>query len=208
LNVFLFTFVQWFLPSEIAPPETVLQANTLPGSCWPMERSTGQVTLKLAYPVFVDAVSIDHASWDMIPEGWHHTAPKKVKVIGYPPCNDDSGASCSSLGFDTSEGIEIAQVTYDIDGPSVQTFDSHYRMAVNNQQQPSLDQADKYDNDGQFEADSEDDDTSSCSKEMASCSTPPRVSVKGISFKINENYGNAAFTCLYRVRIHGEPDDL
>mmetsp|Transcript_25409 Transcript_25409/g.41743 ORF Transcript_25409/g.41743 Transcript_25409/m.41743 type:complete len:198 (-) Transcript_25409:51-644(-) len=50
-------------------------------------------------------------------------------------------------------------------------------------------------------------DAGSCTTEAStSCSSPPKRSIAGITFQVFENYGNREFTCLYRVRIHGEPD--
>lgn len=175
----------------MAPPEAILQKNTLPGSCWPMEGKNGQVVMKLAYPIVVESISIDHVSRDIVPEGKNNSAPKHIKIIGYPPC-DNFDEMCDSVGFDTTDPIEIANINYSMEGASVQTFRSHYAEAMANAPKPVL---------------GEQAETGSCSVQ-ASCSTPPRISVAGVAVKILENWGNRDFTCLYRVRLHGDPEDV
>lgn len=180
-----------FLRGDVAPPEAILQKNTLPGSCWPMSGSSGQVVLKLAYPIVVDSVSIDHVSGDIIPEGKRNTAPKHVKIVGYPPC-DETDEKCKTVGFDMDDPTEIADIKYNLEGRSVQTFESHYAKAMANVPEPSFDE--------------EEAEPGSCSVKT-SCSAPPRISVAAVVINVLENGGNSDFTCLYRVRLHGDPDD-
>ena len=177
----------------MAPPEAVLQKNTLPGSCWPMEGSSGQVALKLPYPIVVESVSIDHISSDIIPEGKQDTAPKHMKIIGYPPC-DEMESNCATFGFDMNDPIDIADINYDVEGQSVQTFESHYAKAIASIPSPAFDV--------------EEAESGSCSVQAASCSAPPRISVAAVVVKVLENWGNPDFTCLYRLRLHGDPEDI
>jgi Sad1 / UNC-like C-terminal len=166
-----------------------------------MARGSGQVTLKLPYPVVVEEISIDHVSVDIIPIGWENSAPKQIKVVGYLPCDEDNDDECQSMGFSQRNPMEIAQFTYDIKGPSVQTFDSHYGKAMKDLA------ATTQENKQSLQGGSDDDDAAaSCSAEATSCTSPPKKSVAAISFKVYENWGNAELTCLYRVRVHGEPE--
>lgn len=173
----------------MAPPEAVLQKNTLPGSCWPMEGSSGQIVLKLAYPVVVESLSVDHASSEILPPGKHTSAPKKLKVIGYPAC-DTEDTNCASVGFDIADPLEIADIEYDVEGSSVQTFESHYTKAMASLPEPPTPSLEE---------------SGSCSVQ-ASCSAPPKTSVAAIEVRVLENWGNFDFTCLYRLRVHGEPE--
>jgi len=177
-----------FLDGEIAPPEAVLQKNTLPGSCWPMAGSSGQITFKLANPVVVESVSIDHVSWNITPEGSHVSAPKRLKIIGYPSC-DESESNCGAVGFDLSDPINIADVEYNFEGPTVQTFESEYAKAMASVPTPSFE--------------TEETEPGSCSMQTA-CSRPPRIGVAAVEVKVLENWGNPDFTCFYRIRVHGD----
>jgi len=181
-----------FLSGDMAPPETVLQKNTLPGSCWPMEGSSGQIVLKLAYPIVVESLSIDHVSSNIIAEGKYNSAPKHLKIIGYPSCNEME-SNCGAAGFDLSDPIDIADIEYDAEGRSVQTFESHYTKAMASIPTPTFD--------------TDDTESGSCSVQ-ASCSTPPRISVAAIDVKVLKNWGNPDFTCLYRLRVHGDPEKM
>jgi SUN domain-containing protein 1/2 len=211
---------QGFLSGPLAPPETILQRKTLPGSCWPMAGPNGHVTIQLAYPVVVDAVSVDHVSWDIVPDGQHMTAPKNVKVVGYPPCDDDDDdVDCKSLGFDMSDPIDVAQFVFDVEsGEGVQTFESNYAKALNSLPKLDMQLGGGHDDDvdggteghGQQRTDAfrVDHGPGSCSSasEATSCSSPPRVRVAGLTIHVLDNWGHPDFTCLYRVRIHGEKD--
>ena len=134
------------------------------------------------------------------------STPKHLRVIGYPPCPE--GEDCSALGFDASDPMEIAQINYDATGTTIQTFDSVWTQAAKFAPQDEEDDDDDDDDDddggggGYLEAE---DEPSSCSKETASCSTPPRMDVAGITVKVLENWGAPEYTCLYRFRVHGEP---
>jgi len=189
-----------FVSGDVAPPEAIVEKNTLPGSCWPMKGSSGQVVLKLARPVVVEAVSIDHVARGIVPEGKRNSAPKHLKIIGYPPCDyddnddDDDDKKCKALGFDMYDPLDIADIHYDLAGRSVQTFESHYAKAMASLPNHDLVVSDEGEQPG------------SCSVQT-SCSAPPRISVAAVAVNVLENWGNQDFTCLYRVRLHGDPDD-
>eukprot|EP00536_Pseudo-nitzschia_multiseries_P002309 jgi/Psemu1/183095/e_gw1.30.95.1 len=181
-----------FVSGDVAPPEAIVEKNTLPGSCWPMKGSSGQVVLKLTTPIVVESVSIDHVSRTIIPEGKQNSAPKHAKITGYPPC-DDTDEKCLALGFDMDDPIEIADIHYDLEGLSVQTFESNYAKAMASLPKPA-----------DFDEVESDSESGSCSVQT-SCSTPPRISVAAVVVNVLENWGNQDFTCVYRVRLHGDP---
>jgi len=185
------------LTSSPASPEQIMFANTNPGSCWPMAGRHGQVTIRLPYPVEVDAITIDHVSSLLIPpDGSRDSAPKTIRIMGYPPCEANE---CNGMGFDMSDGIELKSVEYDLDGKTIQTFSLLETQQEEEKDTPSM----------------EDEEIGgSCSAETASCSAPPidlnsneaptAEVVSGITLEILDNWGNEDFTCLYRVRVHGE----
>ena len=183
-------YCQPFLSGDVAPPEAIVQKSTIPGSCWPMKGSTGQVVIRLPYPVVVESISVDHVSSKIVPKEKRDTAPKRLKIVGYPSC-DEMKSNCGAVGFDLGNPIDIADIEYDVEGMSVQTFESHYAKAMASVPKPKFDDIQT--------------DSGSCSVQ-ASCSTPPKISVTAIEVKVLENWGNPDYTCLYRLRVHGDPE--
>ena len=165
-----------------------------------MDGTRGRITLRLAYPVQVTSISLEHVSDLLVPEGNTNSAPKKVRVIGYPTC--DHGTECP-MGFDVNDPVEIAQIKYDWDGATIQTFEAG-TTAVPSPENDDIDGAIL----AEEEEDEDDDDDlppGSCSIKSSSCGSPPQIGdVAAITVEILENWGNPDYTCLYRFRIHGE----
>ena len=177
-----------------------------------MDGNHGQVTIRLPYPVRIDSFTIDHVSSLIVnPTNGHETAPKTIRVTGYPPCddndnddNDNDNGACKALGFQIQDPMEIAQIHYDTEGPSsIQTFDSIWTTQASKFSKTTTAVEDSSSNDDEDD-DDDDDDEDSCSQ-AASCTAPPRMNVAGITVKILENWGNPEYTCMYRFRVHGEP---
>lgn len=182
---------QWMGQSRVAsldtaPPQAVLGSTTAPGHCWPMDGSSGKVTIELAKPVSISAITLDHVSAMVVldPENDRTSAPKEFQVVGYPPCSNCPGG----LEFDVSRPVPIlSSVTYDIEGPASQTF-----WVAKKEQE-----------------DDENSDTEvaqgSCSATAATCGAPgsDTSTIRAITVSISNNWGWEDYTCLYRVRVHG-----
>jgi len=157
-----------------------------------MNGSRGQVTIRLPYPIKVESFTLDHVSWRIVTEYTLESAPKKVQVIAYPPC--DEPERCGALGFDVSEPMQVAQFEYSTEGSVSQTFDSIF---VSSTSTPESDHENEIE-----EEDGE--EGGSCSKEAAACTKPPHIEVAAITLKVLENHGNPDYTCIYRFRVHGQ----
>lgn len=143
----------------------------------------GHAMLRLPYPVKVDAVTLDHASSLLLEET--SSAPRNVVIVGYPPCSTNE---CNGMGFDLEGGgFDLVTFEYQVDGTSAQTF------LVSDQGSAA----------------------GECSETTTSCSAPPEMQlsqdsrqeanvVGGIMLKVLDNWGNEDFTCIYRLRVHGE----
>jgi SUN domain-containing protein 1/2 len=161
------------------PPEAILDSNIIPGSCWPISGAHGHVTLRLPYPVSVSAVTIDHAPSVLLGQlarndGEFSSAPREIRVVGYPPC----AKGCGGLGFDISKRTVLGSFIYDKEGKSIQTFD----LSLADTKEDSCSET-----------------AASCS--APSLANDPIV---GIRLEILSNWGFDEYTCLYRFRVHGE----
>lgn len=173
-----------------AKPESILIPLTTPGACWPMDGSNGHVTLALTYPVAVSAITIDHVSKYLLNEPSEQltSAPKDFRIVAYPPCIEH----CHGLSFDVNDPFDLAQGTFERDGTTVQTF------ATQNLDPPVLGREHTM-------------DEGSCSAAAATtCGVPDSHQglVAAVQVQILSNWGNEDYTCLYRIRVHGESADL
>ena len=99
----------WGLPFwwDANSPRTILQPGSAPGQCWAFRGSYGTVVVKLSSPIFISAVTIEHISPLLSPDGHIHSAPHTLSLSGV-----GSGDSLTSL----------LNFTYSASGEPVQTF--------------------------------------------------------------------------------------
>ncbi len=184
--------------ARCAPPEAILQSSTFPGHCWPvaMTSKPAVVTIRLHTSIIVSAISIDHTSKMLLSQRQQlKSAPKRMKVYGYAPCpttgSNSSDHICHGSGFDIMSKALIAEFTYNIDDENnVQTFPVDTNLAAGST------------------AGMADSGESSCSETAMteSCSGQSSSGVTAtVTLEILDNWGNDEYTCLYRVRVHGEP---
>ena len=182
------SFLRWWGGSGVtcAPPEAILQKSTLQGHCWPvtMMPKSPVVTIRLQPSIIVTAISIDHAlEYPLKKQQQLNSAPKRIRAYGYAPCSENH---CLGLGFDSNAKTLMAEFVYKIDDDrNVQTF-------------PIV----TTDNASASEA-----SVCSATTTTRSCSagnTTSRISA-AVTLEILDNWGNEDYTCLYRVRVHGEP---
>lgn len=187
--------------ASTAPPEAVLQASVLPGQCWPVgmlqqQQPNGEpaamITIALATPVAVNAITVDHVSRLLLfrPEEQLRSAPKTLKIYGYAPCHATETQCSSGLGFNVNSKALLTEITYDIHGESnVQTFE----ITGSNMAEREV---------KEHAASCSADKPGTCIEGGGGISTV----VAAVGVGIVENWGNKDYTCLYRIRIHGEPE--
>lgn len=108
--------------------QLLLMPGAAPGQCLPLDGSSGYVDIRLREPMLPAAITLQHIpasiSFDV------RSAPRKVLVIGYTaapplprPGRGAAGAGSPAGTGDSSQ--QLAELTYDLQGPALQTFALH-----------------------------------------------------------------------------------
>ncbi|KAL3319067.1 hypothetical protein Ciccas_002264 [Cichlidogyrus casuarinus] len=142
------------LASFANSPATVLQPGTLPGHCWAFKGSQGSVIIKLAVPVHVTSVSVEHIARRLVYSNRLDSAPRDFRVLALPtPDTDQDDASVVNLG----------NFSFDAMGPSIQFFTTVEKAPLK---------------------------------------------VRYLEFQFLNNHGHPSYTCIYRLRVHGNFHEL
>ena len=164
-----------FTHPNMAPPETILEKTVHPGSCWATLPWNAKITVQLPSPTYIEAISVDHVSESLVDLD-RSSAPKTVKVYGYESPQDDEPA------------VYLTTLMYDLEGRQVQTFP----IATD----PTTD------------TDDDEQESASCSavSDTPSCGVldPTHTAIAVVKFEIVDNWGHPEYTCVYRLRVHGQ----
>jgi hypothetical protein len=68
---------------SVRGPEAALEADVALGHCWPMQGTSGRLTVALSRPIHVGAISIDHLAKAMALQGDVRSAPMDIEVYGW-----------------------------------------------------------------------------------------------------------------------------
>lgn len=199
-----------------APAETIFDANMHLGSCWKMSGRSGKVTLKLDKPAVVDSITIDHYPW--IPSahnpkeyaGHVYSAPRFVRVQGYPSCDNDEDCT-AQLGFDGESPINYSSFEYRIDTFSDENNFSDVGPPTSSSQTfpiSLVDIVDADDDDDNYGEPAFEESSGGCSAVKPTCDGAPdgtsKAPVQALTLFIDENWGNPDYTCIYRIRINSK----
>eukprot|EP00557_Chaetoceros_sp_GSL56_P006198 CAMPEP_0176495434 /NCGR_PEP_ID=MMETSP0200_2-20121128/10648_1 /TAXON_ID=947934 /ORGANISM="Chaetoceros sp., Strain GSL56" /LENGTH=658 /DNA_ID=CAMNT_0017893299 /DNA_START=63 /DNA_END=2039 /DNA_ORIENTATION=+ len=205
-----------------APVETVLDPNGNLGSCWKMAGRNGRVTFRLKRPVVVESITIDHYPWLSSahnPDDFRNhvtSAPRFMRVIGYPPCDDDSVECQEQIGFDAERSIYMNSFEYKVDASRWNDGDlDEGNLPINSSQTFQLStvnvlpEDDDDDNDDDFEDDAEEKiptcdavKATSCHGKFTQTIDDSQKLLAALTLTIDVNWGNPNYTCLYRVRVN------
>jgi len=89
-------------------PRTILQPGTSPGQCWAFRGSHGVVVVQLSAKIHITAVTIEHISNLLSPDGNIYSAPSHMSLSG--------------VGADSETVTSLLNFTYSATGDPVQTF--------------------------------------------------------------------------------------
>ena len=87
---------------------TILQPGTSPGQCWAFRGSHGVVVVQLSAKIHITAVTIEHISNLLSPDGNIYSAPSHMSLSG--------------VGADSETVTSLLNFTYSATGDPVQTF--------------------------------------------------------------------------------------
>ena len=136
----------WGIPFwwDTNSPRTILQPGTSPGQCWAFRGSQGSVLVQLSSPIHITAVSIEHISSLLSPDGNIYSAPSHMSLSGV---RREEETVTTLLNFTYSATGEPVQ-TFWLPGPSEETWQL-------------------------------------------------------VELAVHNNHGHPDYTCLYRLRVHG-----
>lgn len=162
-------------------PAVALIPDINVGNCWPFAGSQGQIAVLLSRSVKVDSVTIDHASKEVAYD--LRAAPRKFAVWGLVE------------GADNLE--KLAKYNSEMEAQSIGGAEGGLSEEDGPQFRPAriLLAEFEYDITG--------------SSHIQTFTVPDRVREAGIDigvvvFQIRSSWGDPNYTCLYRVRVHGE----
>lgn len=162
-------------------PAVALIPDINVGNCWPFAGNQGQIAVLLSRSVKVDSVTIDHASKDVAYD--LRAAPRKFAVWGLVEGADNLEKLAKYNSEAEAQSIGGAEGGLDEeDGPRFKPA----RILL-----------------AEFEYDI------NASSHIQTFAVPDRVREAGIDvgvvvFQVRSSWGDPNYTCLYRVRVHGE----
>lgn len=173
------------------PPVTALHHEINPGHCWPFPGTQGQLGIKLAAPTFISDVTIDHVAKELAND--RRAAPRYMELWGLVEGQDNleklkewrakreearMGAALSDEPATVVDAEPPIPASLKKWGEAVRVANFTYNIYAPDH--------------------------------IQTFPVPQEVQDIGIDFGvvallIENNWGREDFTCLYRVRVHGQP---
>ncbi|KAJ7227272.1 hypothetical protein GGX14DRAFT_629155 [Mycena pura] len=166
------------------PPVTAIHYDLHDGHCWPFAGSQGQLGVVLAAPVYVEDITIDHVAAE-VALNMRTSAPRDLEVWAMVE-GKDNVAKLKAWRDDKAQRRE--------NGESVE--DEPVRPKT-------LPRSPEYIRIASFRYDIH------APNNIQTFPVDPEIKGLGIDFGVvvlmtKSNWGNDAFTCLYRMRVHGQ----
>ncbi|KAG0333341.1 hypothetical protein BG000_009244 [Podila horticola] len=194
------------------PPEMAITPDVRAGECWAIGGDQGQIAIRLARPIVVTAVSIEHADPRVVLDVG--SAPREVEVWGlnhlYPDDKDLSYLEgvISSRPWTPSDNDESAMEELEDDQESDEVSSGTtvegrwWREGAPYPGARLLTIAEYRTKDA-----SKASDQRWTTQQTFSIPASKQSRSTAILLRINSNWGHPWFTCLYRVQVHGHPPE-
>ena len=127
----------WGIPFwwETNSPRTILQPGTSPGQCWAFRGSQGSVLVQLSSAIHITAVSIEHISSLLSPDGNIYSAPSHMSLSGVTEDREDFSPLLNFTYSATGDTVQVCPAlineiffisflfqTFWLTGPSVERW--------------------------------------------------------------------------------------
>ncbi|CAG8585632.1 9711_t:CDS:1 [Funneliformis caledonium] len=190
------------------PPVTALQPDTHVGQCWPFAGQKGQLAVLLSRQIYVTAITYDHVS-KSIAMGTT-SAPKEFEVWGFSDIDPNVPSDLQSdhksdHNPDNDHAEYISTVTTNVNSyPTVEPdsnvlVSSHLHLFGRDLK---LGSSSNHLFLGRFVYDVNGSPIQTF--EVNQLNKP----ISAIIMKVNSNWDNPSYTCLYRFRVHGVRPDV
>ena len=99
----------WGIPFwwETNSPRTILQPGTSPGQCWAFRGSQGSVLVQLSSAIHITAVSIEHISSLLSPDGNIYSAPSHMSLSGVTEDREDFSPLLNFTYSATGDTVQV-----------------------------------------------------------------------------------------------------
>ncbi|KAE8192099.1 hypothetical protein A4X06_0g4825 [Tilletia controversa] len=205
------------------PPVTALHPDISPGMCWAFSGSRGTLGIKLARKnVQVSHVTIEHAPERLVTEAAHgsralslsssspiRSAPRRIQVWGRVVGGSVEWARAQA--FSARRAAEESRTRLLKGGLGGEERES---------MKPEGAKTGRWIRLGEFEYEAGQSELGSSGKKWSprrqshiqtfavdTAVAALKIGVDAVQVGVLSNHGNERYTCLYRVRIHGEPED-
>ncbi|KAI8817240.1 UNC-like C-terminal-domain-containing protein [Fimicolochytrium jonesii] len=161
-------------------PMMLLQPETQPGNCWPMKGSIGQFGIQLIRPIIPTALTIEHAP----KESW--TSHESISALRhfelYAIYNPSSTFQTAAAANATNTDIDTNATT---PPPRLHLLTAEFNPHVSATATFAV--------------------PGTVVEALKGVLERTGVAVPAVMVKVKGNWGHEEWTCVYRVRVHGEP---
>ncbi|KAH9919952.1 hypothetical protein B0H21DRAFT_702028 [Amylocystis lapponica] len=156
------------------PPSSALKRDVQPGNCWPMSGSSGYIGVKLSDPIVVTSVTIEHLPATLARD--ITTAPRSFVLWGLLDRSALPGPVLRASDDVAHNSLPSSLIKH-VSHDFVLVVLAEFQYDIWDQQHVQTFQVQPH---------------------------YPPVKMDTAIFQIRENWGSDNFTCIYRLRVHGD----